>query len=142
MRRAGRGEIDRLCVAVDEASEQCEGGVRYLAPRREEPDMTTKALLVCMDARPGKEREVEEFLTGALLLVEDEPSTVAWFALRFGPSTVGPFNAFQKTTAGKRTSPARSPRRSWLALTSSSLVPRPSSRSTSLPPSCPVELLA
>lgn len=56
--------------------------------------MTTKALLVRMDAKPGKEREVEEFLTGALPLVEDEPSTVAWFALRLGPSTFGIFDAF------------------------------------------------
>ena len=56
--------------------------------------MTTKALLVRMEARPGKEREVEEFLTGALPLVEDEPATTAWFALRFGPTSFGIYDAF------------------------------------------------
>jgi quinol monooxygenase YgiN len=56
--------------------------------------MTTKALLVRLEARPGKEREVEEFLIGALPLVEAEPATVAWFALRLGPSTFGIFDAF------------------------------------------------
>jgi quinol monooxygenase YgiN len=56
--------------------------------------VTTKALLVRMDARPGKEQEVEQFLTGALPLVEDEPATITWFALRLGPSTFGIFDAF------------------------------------------------
>lgn len=56
--------------------------------------MTTKALLVRLEARPGKEREVEQFLIDALPLVEAEPATVAWFALRLGPSTFGIFDAF------------------------------------------------
>ena len=56
--------------------------------------MTTKALYVRLEARPGKEQEVEQFLTSALPLVEDEPATVAWFALRLGPSTFGIFDAF------------------------------------------------
>ena len=56
--------------------------------------MTTKALLVRLETRPGKEDEVEAFLTGALSLVQDEPETIAWFALRLGPSTYGIFDAF------------------------------------------------
>jgi quinol monooxygenase YgiN len=56
--------------------------------------MTTKALFVRLEARPGKEDEVEAFLTGALPLVQDEPETTAWFALRLGPSTYGIFDAF------------------------------------------------
>lgn len=56
--------------------------------------MVTVALLVRVEAKPGKEKEVEEFLRGALPLVEAEPDTSAWFAIRFGPSTFGIFDAF------------------------------------------------
>ena len=56
--------------------------------------MTTKALLATMEAQPGKEAAVEEFLIGALPLVQDEPDTTAWFALRLGPTTFGIFDAF------------------------------------------------
>lgn len=56
--------------------------------------MTTKALLVRLEARPGKEDEVEQFLIGAVPAVMDEPATTAWFALRLGPSTFGIFDAF------------------------------------------------
>ncbi len=56
--------------------------------------MTTRALLVPLEARPGKEAEVEEFLRSALPLVEQEPGTTAWFAIRFGPSRFGIFDAF------------------------------------------------
>jgi quinol monooxygenase YgiN len=56
--------------------------------------MTTKALLVPLVAKPGKESEVEEFLRSALPLVEQEPGTTAWFAIRFGPSRFGIFDAF------------------------------------------------
>ena len=56
--------------------------------------MTTKALWVELEARPGKEDEVAGFLTGAVPLVQDEPATTAWFALRLGPSRFGIFDAF------------------------------------------------
>ena len=56
--------------------------------------MTTKALWVELEARPGKEDEVAGFLAGAVPLVLDEPATTAWFALRRGPSTFGIFDAF------------------------------------------------
>jgi quinol monooxygenase YgiN len=56
--------------------------------------MTTKGLLVRLEAKPGREQEVENFLTGALPLVDDEPDTVAWFAIKLGPSTFGIFDAF------------------------------------------------
>lgn len=56
--------------------------------------MVTVALLVTLEAKPGKEAEVEAFLRGALPVVEDEPATTAWFALRMGPSTFGIFDAF------------------------------------------------
>lgn len=56
--------------------------------------MVTKALWVPLRAKPGKEDEVEQFLIGALPLVEDEPATTAWFAVRLGPSMFGIFDAF------------------------------------------------
>jgi quinol monooxygenase YgiN len=56
--------------------------------------MVNVALFVQLEAKPGKEAEVEEFLRGGLALVEEEPATIAWFALRFGPSTFGIFDAF------------------------------------------------
>jgi quinol monooxygenase YgiN len=56
--------------------------------------MVTKALLVRLEAKPGKEAEVQSFLNSGLALVEDEPDTTAWFAIRMGPSTFGIFDAF------------------------------------------------
>ncbi len=57
--------------------------------------MTNLALYVQLEAKPGKEREVEEFLKGALPLVEAEPGTTTWFALKMGPTTFGIFDTFK-----------------------------------------------
>ena len=56
--------------------------------------MVTVALLVRLEAKPGKEAEVESFLNGGLALVQEEPDTTAWFAIRMGRSTFGIFDAF------------------------------------------------
>jgi len=56
--------------------------------------MVTVALYVRLEAKPGKEAEVESFLNSGLALVEEEPETTAWFAIRMGPSTFGIFDAF------------------------------------------------
>ena len=56
--------------------------------------MVTVALLVRLEAKPGKESEVESFLNSGLALVQEEPDTTAWFAIRMGPSTFGIFDAF------------------------------------------------
>lgn len=56
--------------------------------------MVTKALFVRLEAKPGKEQEVESFLLGGLPLVEQEPATIAWFALKMSPSVYGIFDAF------------------------------------------------
>ena len=56
--------------------------------------MVTVALLVRLEAKPGKEQEVESFLNSGLPLVEEEPDTIAWFAIRMGQSTFGIFDAF------------------------------------------------
>lgn len=56
--------------------------------------MVNVGLFVRLEAKPGKEGEVEQFLKGGLEIVQQEPATVAWFALRLGPSTFGIFDAF------------------------------------------------
>ena len=56
--------------------------------------MVHVALAVKLEAKPGKEAEVESFLKSGLAIVEEEPATTAWFALRFGPTTFGIFDAF------------------------------------------------
>lgn len=56
--------------------------------------MVKTALLVRLEAKAGKEAEVESFLRSGLPLVEDEPATIAWFGIRLGPSTFGIFDAF------------------------------------------------
>jgi quinol monooxygenase YgiN len=61
---------------------------------RREKNMVNVALLVRLEAKPGKEADVERFLRGGLSLVQEEPATAAWFAIRMGPSTFGIFDAF------------------------------------------------
>lgn len=56
--------------------------------------MVNVALLVRIEAKPGKEADVESFLRGGLSLVQEEPATTAWFAIRVGQSTFGIFDAF------------------------------------------------
>ena len=56
--------------------------------------MVKVALFVRLEAKPGKEADVENFLRGGLSVVQEEPATIAWFAIRLGPSTFGIFDAF------------------------------------------------
>lgn len=54
----------------------------------------TKGLWVQIQAKEGKESEVEQMLTDAQSAVESEEGTTAWFALKIGPSQFGIFDAF------------------------------------------------
>jgi quinol monooxygenase YgiN len=54
----------------------------------------TLSLLARLEAKPGKEAEVEALLRSALALALEEPRTVHWFALRIGPTTFGIFDTF------------------------------------------------
>lgn len=56
--------------------------------------MVSVALFVLLEAKPGKEADVEDFLRSGLPIVQAEPATAAWFALRLGPATYGIFDAF------------------------------------------------
>ncbi|MDD4955100.1 MAG: antibiotic biosynthesis monooxygenase [Candidatus Omnitrophica bacterium] len=56
--------------------------------------MIKVGLFVRLEAKPGKEAELEKFLRDSLCVVQEEPETIVWFALRLGPSTFGIFDAF------------------------------------------------
>ena len=57
--------------------------------------MNQVGILATLQARPGKEAEVADFLRSAGPLVEAEIGTTAWFAFRIGPATFGIFDTFQ-----------------------------------------------
>jgi quinol monooxygenase YgiN len=50
--------------------------------------------LVELEARPGKEEDVAQFLVDAKALVDAEPGTLAWFSFRLGPTSFRIFDAF------------------------------------------------
>src|SRR3974390_3757373 len=56
--------------------------------------MSKVALYVPLEAKPGKEKEVAEFLRTALPLVDAESGTVTWFAIQEGPSRFAIFDTF------------------------------------------------
>ncbi len=56
--------------------------------------MIAKGLAVKLVAKPGKEAEVEAFLNGGLALVNEEPLTVTWYAVKFTENTFGIFDTF------------------------------------------------
>ena len=56
--------------------------------------MTQVALFAKLEAKQGKEDDLASFLEQGASMARDEPDTVAWFAVRFGPSTFAIFDAF------------------------------------------------
>lgn len=56
--------------------------------------MVRVALLVRLHAIHGREQELADFLRSGLPMVQDETGTPVWFALQFGPSSFGIFDAF------------------------------------------------
>jgi quinol monooxygenase YgiN len=57
--------------------------------------MEKLGLLARLEAKAGKEAEVEAFLKSALSIVNEEEETVKWYALKFGPSSFGIFDTFE-----------------------------------------------
>ncbi len=51
-------------------------------------------ILALLEAKPGKEQEVAEFLQSARPLVLQEVGTSAWFAFQTGPASFGIFDTF------------------------------------------------
>jgi len=53
-----------------------------------------KAFFILLEARLGKEDEVQQMLRDIRVCVEDEPATGPWFGVRFSRTTFGIFEAF------------------------------------------------
>ncbi|SDP18239.1 putative quinol monooxygenase [Actinacidiphila guanduensis] len=56
-------------------------------------------LYVYVEAKPGKEDEVADFLRSGLDLVQEEPDTVAWFAVRLSATGFAIFDVFPTDSA-------------------------------------------
>jgi quinol monooxygenase YgiN len=56
--------------------------------------MVTTGLIIRLDAKPGKEKDLAAFLTDALPLVENEPQTVSWLAVRSSASSFAIVDVF------------------------------------------------
>ena len=57
--------------------------------------MVKLALLARLEAKPGKEQELADFIKSALPLAQQETGTISWYALQIGPSTFGIFDTFE-----------------------------------------------
>jgi quinol monooxygenase YgiN len=57
--------------------------------------MLTRSLFVRLEAKPGKEKDVEAFLGQGLQLANAEAKTPVWFALHLGKRSYAIFDSFQ-----------------------------------------------
>ncbi|MFI5157889.1 MAG: putative quinol monooxygenase [Sphingobacteriales bacterium] len=57
--------------------------------------MEKLALLARLEAKPGKEQQLTDFLKSALPLAQDEHGTIRWYALQLSSSTFGVFDTFE-----------------------------------------------
>jgi quinol monooxygenase YgiN len=58
------------------------------------PGPVTKALLLTFKAKASKNEGVEQFLRSAESIVDEEPATIAWFAIGMGDGQYGIFDVF------------------------------------------------
>lgn len=56
--------------------------------------MSQLAIWVELEAKPGKEQEVTNFLKSAQSLAEREQGTITWYAMRLGGPKFGIFDTF------------------------------------------------
>jgi quinol monooxygenase YgiN len=56
--------------------------------------MSRVSIWAQLEAKPGKEKEVEEFLKSAQALAEREAGTLSWYAIKMGPGKYGIFDTF------------------------------------------------
>ena len=56
--------------------------------------MSKLAIWVQVEAKPGKEQEVAEFLKSARAVAEKEPGTITWYAVKLGDAKFGIFDTF------------------------------------------------
>src|ERR1051326_539621 len=52
------------------------------------------AIWAQLEAKPGKEKDVEEFLKSAQPLAEREEGTISWYAIKIGPGKYAIFDTF------------------------------------------------
>jgi quinol monooxygenase YgiN len=64
--------------------------------------MVKLAFFARLEAKPGKEEAVAQFLEKALEMVKKEPTTINWYALRLSPSTFGVFDTFDNEAGRQR----------------------------------------
>jgi quinol monooxygenase YgiN len=62
--------------------------------RQEVVIMGKVAIWAQLESKPGKEKELEEFLKSAQPLAEQEPGTLSWYAIKIGPGKYGIFDTF------------------------------------------------
>lgn len=55
----------------------------------------TLGILALVEAKPGKEQQVWDFLNGGHEIVEAEPGTKTWYAFRVDDKTFGIFDTFE-----------------------------------------------
>ena len=56
--------------------------------------MAKFGILAILEAKSDKEKEVAEFLQGAVPMVQDEDGTISWYAIRLGNLKFGIFDTF------------------------------------------------
>lgn len=56
--------------------------------------MSRVSIWAQLEAKPGKEKEVEAFLKSAEPLAQREPGTISWYAIKMGPGKYGIFDTF------------------------------------------------
>lgn len=100
--------------------------------------MIEVALSVIVQAKPGKEKDVADFLRGARSIVEQEQGTQAWFALQLDKSTFGIFDVFPNDDARRTHLSGASARHSPRREESCSAQNRASRTSTCSRTNCPV----
>src|SRR5258708_11188159 len=61
---------------------------------RRKPNMSRVAIWAQLEAKPGQEKEVEDFLKSAQPLAEREAATLSWYAIKLGPGKYGIFDTF------------------------------------------------
>ena len=57
--------------------------------------MVKFGLLATLEAKPGKEKELEDFLKSGSKLAEDEAKTITWYAIKMNNTTFGIFDSFE-----------------------------------------------
>lgn len=76
--------------------------------------MVKLAFLVRLEAKPGKEADVEAFLRSGLPLVEQEPGTTTWYGIKLGRRPTASSTPSPTTRGGKPIYRAKLPPRSFV----------------------------